>query len=461
MSNPLLDFSDLPRFDRITPDDVGPAVDMLLEKANAALETVTAPDFPARWDAIAKVLDVATEHLGTAWGAISHLNSVADTPELRAAYNAVLPRVTEFWTRLGADERLYAKYKAIDPATLTPEQRQAHKNAVRNFVLSGAELTGAAKERFAQIQERQAELSQKFSENALDATDAFAYYATAQELDGVPADVQQTALAAAQAEGKSGYKLTLKMPCYLPVMQFATRSALRETMYRAYVTRASDQAEGEARRFDNSALIREILMLRREEARLLGYDNFGQVSVVPKMAQSPGEVVSFLRDLARRARPYAEKDVADLRDFAASQLGLHDPQAWDWPYLAEKLNCLEAVAAGPAIAERALMGAQAGKSPILMKYYEANGGFLKAENVGDAAKEGDALATEVIRESGQLVGDVLATSSFFLVSTLITGSPSAWNPSTWVLRSPNCASDPDDGCLPGFSSSPAGCNQPV
>ncbi|ART59109.1 oligopeptidase A [Acidovorax carolinensis] len=338
MSNALLDFSDLPQFDRITPADVAPAIDVLLEKANAALETVTAADFPACWDAIAKVLDVATEHLGTAWGAVSHLNSVADTPELRAAYNAALPRVTEFWTRLGADERLYAKYKAIDPATLTPEQRQAHKNAVRNFVLSGAELTGAAKERFAQIQERQAELSQKFSENALDATDAFAYYATAEELDGVPADVQQTALAAAQAEGKSGYKLTLKMPCYLPVMQFATRSALRETMYRAYVTRASDQAEGDARRFDNSALIREILVLRQEEAKLLDYDNFGQVSVVPKMAQSPDEVVTFLRDLARRARPYAEKDVADLRNFAASELGLHDPQAWDWSYLAEKLK---------------------------------------------------------------------------------------------------------------------------
>ena len=338
MSNALLDFSDLPQFDRITPADVAPAIDVLLEKANAALETVTAADFPACWDAIAKVLDVATEHLGTAWGAVSHLNSVADTPELRAAYNAALPRVTEFWTRLGADERLYAKYKAIDPATLTPEQRQAHKNAVRNFVLSGAELTGAAKERFAQIQERQAELSQKFSENALDATDAFAYYASAEELDGVPADVQQTALAAAQAEGKSGYKLTLKMPCYLPVMQFATRSALRETMYRAYVTRASDQAEGDARRFDNSALIREILVLRQEEAKLLGYDNFGQVSVVPKMAQSPDEVVTFLRDLARRARPYAEKDVADLRNFAASELGLHDPQAWDWSYLAEKLK---------------------------------------------------------------------------------------------------------------------------
>ncbi len=338
MPNPLLDFSDLPLFGRITPDDVEPALDQLLAEASAALETVTTPDFPADWTAMAKVLDVATERLGRAWGAVSHLNSVADTPELRAAYNAALPRVTEFWTRLGADERLYAKYKAIPVESLNAEQARAHHNAVRNFVLSGAELQGEAKVRFAQIQERQAELSQKFSENALDATEAFAYYASAEELAGVPADVVQAARAAAEAEGKEGHKLTLKMPCYLPVMQFADNRALRERLYRAYVTRASDQAEGDAKRFDNSALIQEILALRHEEAQLLGYANFGEVSVVPKMAQSPEEVVRFLRDLAARARPYSEKDVADLRAFAAETLGLQDPQAWDWPYLTEKLK---------------------------------------------------------------------------------------------------------------------------
>ena len=338
MSNPLLDFSALPAFDRITPSDVAPAMDTLLARANEALETVTASDFPARWSDIARVLDVATEKLGRSWGVVSHLNSVADTPELRAAYNEALPRVTEFWTRLGADERLYAQYKAIDPATLNDEQRQALKNAVRNFVLSGAELTGAAKERFAQIQERQAELAQKFSENTLDATDAYAYYARADELQGVPADVQQTALAAARAEGKEGHKLTLKMPCYLPVMQFAHSSALRETLYHAYVTRASDEATGDAAQYDNTALIQEILALRQEEAHLLGYANFGEVSVVPKMAASANEVITFLRDLAVRARPYAEKDVADLRAFAAESLALPDPQPWDWPYVAEKLK---------------------------------------------------------------------------------------------------------------------------
>ena len=338
MTNPLLDFSDLPLFDQIQPEHVGPAMDSLLAQANAALETVTQPDFPAQWTAISKALDVSAEQLGRAWGAVSHLNSVADTPALRAAYNEALPRVTEFWTRLGADERLYAKYKAVDTASLNPEQLQAHTNAMRNFVLSGADLVGAAKERFARIQERQAEISQKFSENALDATDAFAYYATADELAGVPADVQQTALAAAKAEGKDGYKLTLKMPCYLPVMQFATSSALRERLYRAYVTRASDQAEGDATQFDNSAIINEILALRLEEAKLLGYANFGEVSVVPKMAKSPLEVTRFLRDLAVRAKPYALKDVADLRAFAAEHLALADPQPWDWSFIGEKLK---------------------------------------------------------------------------------------------------------------------------
>ncbi|NQW94206.1 MAG: M3 family metallopeptidase [Polaromonas sp.] len=338
MINPILDFSDAPLFDRIMPEHVSPAVDALLLDAQAALEKVTAGDFPASWMGISAVLDVATEKLGRAWGAVSHLNSVADTPELRAAYNAALPVVTEFYTRLGADERLYAKYKAINVSALNIEQKQAHKNAMRNFVLSGAELVDAAKERFAKIQERQAELSQKFSENALDATDAFAYYATESELAGVPSDVTETAREQAKAEGKDGYKLTLKMPSYLPVMQFATSSALREVLYRGYSTRASDQAPAEFRKFDNSAVIQEILALRLEESKLLGYNNFGEVSVVAKMANSPAEVVTFLRDLAQRARPFAEKDVADLRAFAAENLSLKDPQPWDFPYIAEKLK---------------------------------------------------------------------------------------------------------------------------
>ena len=338
MTNPLLATAPLPLFDQIKPEHVSAAMDELLARAEAALSEVTQADFPASWTDISRVLDVATENLSRAWGAVSHLNSVADTAELRAAYNAALPRVTEFWTRLGADERLYAKYKTIDISSLNTEQRQAHKNAVRNFVLSGAELQGQDRVRFAEIQERQAELSQKFSENALDATEAFAYYAQLADLDGVPQDVIDAALSQALADSQSGYKLTLKMPSYLPVMQFARSSALRETLYRAYNTRASDQSNQEHSQFDNSAIMAEILALRLEESRLLGYQNFGEVSVVAKMADSPEQVISFLRDLARRARPYAEKDVADLRAFAAEHLNLSNPQPWDYAYIGEKLK---------------------------------------------------------------------------------------------------------------------------
>jgi len=337
-TQPLLDFSDLPLFDAITPQGVGPAIDELLREADAALEQVTAPGFPADWKAMARTLDVATERLGRAWGAVSHLNSVADTPELRAAYNEALPKVTDFWTRLGADERLYAKYKAMDPATLTPEQARAHHNALQGFVLGGAELQGDAKARFAAIQERSAELAQKFSENTLDATDAYALYVGTDELAGVPDDVVQATAAAAKAEGREGHKLTLKMPVYLPVMQFAHSSALREKLYRAYVTRASDQAEGDGTRFDNSAIMGELLALRHEEAQLLGHRHFADVSLVPKMAQSPEQVIDFLRDLAAKARPFAERDLADMREFARQELGLNDPQAWDWPYVGEKLK---------------------------------------------------------------------------------------------------------------------------
>ena len=336
MTNPLLDFSSLPLFDRITPADVEPAIAQLLQQADAALHQVTQDDFPADWVRISHVLDTATEQLGRAWGAVSHLQSVADTPELRAAYNAQLPKVTEFWTRLGANEALYAKYKAIRPDSLNPEQSHARTLALRNFVLSGAELSGDAKERFAAIQERQAEISQLFSEHVLDATDAWSLTIAKDETAGIPDDVLETAHALAKAEGQTGYKLTLKMPCYLPVMQYAHSSTVREKMYRAYATRASDLSEHA--QFDNSALLIEILQLRQEEARLLGYDNHAQVSLASKMAESPEHVVGFLRDLADRAKPYAVNDLAEMRQFAAEHLHLPDPQAWDWTFVGEKLK---------------------------------------------------------------------------------------------------------------------------
>ena len=337
--NPLLAITDLPRFDAIRPEHVGPAVDALLAQADAALEAVVGDAVPADWEAIAAVLSVATERLGKAWSAVSHLNAVADTPELRAAYTAALPKVTEFYTRLGGDERLYAKYRAIaagaQAAALAPARRRALDNRLRDFVLSGAELQGAAKRRYAEIQERLAELSQRYSEHVLDATDAFAHYASAEELDGVPADVVQAARAAAAREGKDGHKLTLHFPSYFPVMQYATSRALRERLYTAYVTRASELGPAA---LDNSAVMREIIALRHEEALLLGYRSFAEESLVPKMADTPQQVADFLRDLARRARPHAERDLDEVRRYAREELGIAELKAWDLPFASEKLK---------------------------------------------------------------------------------------------------------------------------
>ena len=219
---------------------------------------------------------------------------------------------------------------------MNAEQARAHTLALRNFVLSGAELQGQAKERFAAIQERLAEISQLFSEHVLDATDAWSLLAAAEDVPGIPEDVLQAAQAAATADGHKGYKLTLKMPCYLPVMQYAHSSSLREKLYRAHATRAS--AEFAHPQFDNSALLQEILQLRQEEAALLGYDNHAQVSLASKMAESPAQVMDFLRDLAQRAKPYAEKDLAEMRDFARTELNIADPQPWDWTFIGEKLK---------------------------------------------------------------------------------------------------------------------------
>lgn len=342
-TNPLLDTTGLPLFDRIKPEHVTPALDVLLADAEAALTKVTGPDVPPDYDALSLLLDVSTERLGRAWGAVGHLNSVADTPEIRAAYNENLPRITEFYTRLGSDERLYAKYKALNEAQkgldperrLSPARQRALDLALRGFVLGGAELQGEAKARFAAIQEEHAAKSQAFSEHVMDATDAYSCYVRADELAGVPEDVLHATRAAAEAEGKEGHKLTLHMPCYLPVMQYASNRALRETMYRAYATRASEFGPEER---DNSALMSDLLGLRQEEARLLGYTNYAEVSLVPKMADSPDQVMHFLRDLAQRARPFAEKDMAELRDFARTECSLPDLQAWDVAFVSEKLK---------------------------------------------------------------------------------------------------------------------------
>ncbi len=333
----LIDFSDLPKFDAIHVADIEPSISYLLTQAQKALEDVTSPTFPANWTQMTRVLDVQVEKLSRAWGVISHLNSVADNAEQRLAYNLMLPKVTEFWTQLGANEKLFQKYEAINQSELNLEQKKALNNALRNFILSGAKLKGEKKIRFAQIQEQQAALTQKFSENVLDATDSWFYLAQLQELDGAPQEVIDEAREEAKRHAQEGYRLNLKMPCYLPIMQYAKSAELRALLYKAYGTRASDQAPTEGLQYDNSKIIKEILSLRHEEAQLLGFENFSALSLEPKMANSPTEVIAFLRDLAAKARPFATKDLAEMRAFAQT-LGLNDPAPSDWTFIAERLK---------------------------------------------------------------------------------------------------------------------------
>ena len=336
--NPLLQAAEQPDFAAIRPEHVTPALDTLLADAEAGLERAVSLDVPADYDTLSRVLDVPVERLFSTWGHVCHLQAVVDTPELRAVHAQNLPRVIDFSTRLGADERLYARYKAVatqDGAALGPARRKVLADALRDFVLGGAELRGADRERFAAIQERSGALSQQFGDHVLDATDAFALFVTESELAGVPADVQHAAREAAAADGAGGFKLTLKMPCYQPVMTYASHRPLREAMYRAYNTRASELGLPE---HDNSAIVHELTALRLEEARLLGHANYAELSLVPKMAASPAQVLAFVRDLAQRARPFAERELAELREFAIQAMGLPDLQAWDRPHAAEKLK---------------------------------------------------------------------------------------------------------------------------
>jgi oligopeptidase A len=339
--NPLLDFSDLPRFDAFKPEHVTPAISALLEENRAVVARLEAPTANVNWENFVEPLENATEKLGRAWGVVSHLNAVADTPELRATYNENQPKVTEFWTELGQNLALFDKYKALradsDYASLSPARKKIIENALRDFRLGGAELPEDKKARFAEIQEQQAALSTKFSENVLDATNDYGLFIENEaELAGLPDDVKQAARAAAEKDGKAGFKFTLHFPSYFPVLQYADNRALRESIYRANVTKASEL--GAKAEWDNTPIIAETRKLRDEEAKLLDFKNFAEVSLVPKMAETPQQVISFLEDLAKRARPFAENDLAELRSFAKTELGTDTLEAWDVTYASEKLR---------------------------------------------------------------------------------------------------------------------------
>ena len=349
--NPLLRDAELTPFDQIRPEHVGPALDVLLANAEEALERAVGPDVLADHDALALLLDVPVERLRRAWAHVNHLSAVADSPALRLAHAEAQPRIVAFTTRLGADQQLYAKYKAVfvgqksapETERLTLAQRKALADTLRDFVLGGAELQGAARERHAAIQDRCAELSRQFGDRTLDATDAFRLVVSQGRLAGVPDDVRQAARQAAADSSSTASPtaspthclLTLQIPCYLPVMQFAHDRALREELFRAYNTRASELGAPE---FDNTATIAELLALRAEEAALLGHPSYADLALMPKMARTPDEVLRFVRELAARARPSAEAELAEMREFAAAELGIADLQPWDRYYVGEKLK---------------------------------------------------------------------------------------------------------------------------
>lgn len=338
--NPLLEISGLPAYSAITPEHITPAIDQLLGRAQAEVERIVADTAAPTWENFVEPMDNATEALSRAWGVVGHLNSVLNSPALREAYNGNLPRLTAFYTDLGQNEGLFAKFKALKNSAefeaLTPTRRRILENELRDFVLSGAELPEAEKARFKAIQEEQSELTSTFSDHVLDATDAFTLYLeNVSELDGVPADDIEAARLAAEADGKTGYKLTLQFPSYFPVLQYGNNRDLRAKLYRAYATRASE-LDDPAR--DNGPLMDKILALRSEEAQLLGYPHYAAVSLVSKMANSDEEVEGFLRDLAVRAKPFALKDRQELVQFAQAELGLDDLQAWDIAWASEKLR---------------------------------------------------------------------------------------------------------------------------
>jgi oligopeptidase A len=335
--NPLLDFSGLPRFADIKPGHVTPAIEQLLADGRAT--TAAALNAKPTWEAFVAPLEDANERIGRAWGQVAHLHAVMDNPELREVYNASLPKITQYWTELGQNQVLFEKYKALHASAefqkLSAPRKRIIENALRDFRLGGAELPADKKPRYAAIQEELAALSAKFSENLLDATNAFSIYVNEKQTAGIPADVLEAAREAAEKDGKDGWKFTLHMPSYLPVMQYAEDRKLREALYHASSTRAAEFGKTE---WNNTPLIGRIVPLRRELAQILGYREFAEVSLVPKMAESPSQVLAFLDDLARRARPFAEKDVEELREFSKKELNLDKLEAWDVAYASEKLR---------------------------------------------------------------------------------------------------------------------------
>lgn len=345
--NPLLSFGkSLPEYSSIKAVDIKPAIEQLLSEAQKAVDLSLKSSTPATWLDLVEPLEDATENLGRAWGVISHLNSVADTPEFRKAHAEMLPEVTAFWTNLGQNLELYKKYKALSQSaefsSLDRAQRKVIDNSLRDFRLGGAELSDDQKIRFAEIQDQQAQLSKEFSDHVLDATDHFVHVITDEkELAGLPEDAIAAAKQTAESKELSGWAFTLHFPSYFPVMQFSENRTLRKKLYEAYVTRASELSEkfGSGKtEWDNTNNMLSQLRLKDEEAKMLGFANFAALSLAPKMAKTVVEVDQFLTDFAKKAQAHGQKDWQELQLFAKDHLGLSSIEPWDMAYASEKLK---------------------------------------------------------------------------------------------------------------------------
>lgn len=338
--NVLLHLGEEPRFDQIKTEDIKPALQTAIAEAREQIAAIKAQTHTDWANTVEKLTDI-TERVGRIWSVVSHLNSVVDTPELRAVYNELMPEITIFFTEIGQDIELYNRFKIIKNSaefdTLSPAQQTKLNHDLRDFVLSGAELPPEQQAELAQLQTEGAQLGAKFAQNIQDATDAFGiYFDDAAPLAGIPEDSIAMFAAAAQSEGKTGYKIGLQIPHYLAVIQYADNRELRERIYRAYVTRASELSDDG--KFDNTANIDRTLENALKTAKLLGFKNYAELSLATKMADTPEQVLNFLHDLARRAKPFAEKDFAEIKAFARENLNIEDPQSWDLSYVAEKLR---------------------------------------------------------------------------------------------------------------------------
>ncbi|WP_421145576.1 oligopeptidase A [Aeromonas dhakensis] len=342
MTNPLLTMDSLPPFSQIQPDQVQPAVTQAIADCKQKISDVLAQREPHTWDSLIAPLEEVNDRLSRIWSPVSHLNSVLNSEALREAHDACLPLLSEFQTYVGQHEGLYQAYLALsesdDFPLLSAAQRKEIQNTLRDFRLSGIGLPAEAQQRYGEIQARLSELASRFSNNVLDATQGWSKLVTDEaELAGLPASAQAATRQLAELKGKEGWLFTLDIPSYLPVMMYADNRALRAELYEAFTTRASDQGPN-AGKWDNSAIMTELLTLRRELAQLLGFANYAELSLATKMADKPEQVVNFLTDLARRSLSQGKAELEEIRAFASEQHGQSELAAWDIPYYAEKLK---------------------------------------------------------------------------------------------------------------------------